>query len=153
MHELSTRDANRSITWHATLGRYLVLMLAFNVTWEVLQLPLYTLWSTGGAGEIVFAVVHCTLGDLVIATVALVASLLILSDASWPGLRYWPVAILATLIGVIYTGYSEWVNVHVLKSWAYAPAMPVLPIAGVGLGPILQWTVLPPVAFALARRS
>jgi hypothetical protein len=46
---------------------YLGLVLVGNLTWEILHLPLYTIWTTGSMQEVAFAVVHCTLGDLLIA--------------------------------------------------------------------------------------
>jgi hypothetical protein len=38
-----------------------------NLAWEFAQMPHYTLWRTGSPGEIAFAVLHCTVGDVVIA--------------------------------------------------------------------------------------
>ena len=49
--------------WLVTLRWYLPLALAANLAWEAAQLPLYTLWREGSAGEIAAAVLHCTLGD------------------------------------------------------------------------------------------
>ena len=47
----------RIMSW---IVRPVLLFAAFNFAWEVLQLPFYTLLSTGTAGEIIFAVLHCT---------------------------------------------------------------------------------------------
>ena len=49
----------------------------------------------------------------------------------------------ALVLGVGYTIYSEWMNVNVRGNWAYAPAMPTLPGIGTGLFPLLQWIVVP----------
>jgi hypothetical protein len=61
------------------------------------------------------------------------------------------VALLATILGAAFTMVSEWVNVEIWRSWAYAPAMPRLPPLGTGLTPMLQWLVIPSLALGLAR--
>ena len=55
--------------------RYLAISACFNLAWEIAQLPLYTIWRTAGAGEILFAVIHCTLGDVLVAAGSLLLAL------------------------------------------------------------------------------
>jgi hypothetical protein len=45
-------------------------------------------------------------------------------------------------------------NITILRSWTYSEAMPRLELAGIeiGLSPLLQWLLLPPLALRLARR-
>lgn len=116
-----------------------------NLGWEVLQLPFYTLWSTASAPAIAWGVLHCTLGDVLIAVVTFVVARRL--TRGLPGMVF--LVALITL-GVGYTVFSEWLNVSVRASWAYAPAMPVVPPFGTGLTPLLQWILLPPAAFFLA---
>lgn len=133
---------------------YLGLMFAGNLIWEILHLPLYTLWTTASARYQAFAVIHCTFGDLLIAFAALVAALLIAGNAKWPRRQFLPVAAFAIAFGIGYTVFSEWLNVTVRASWAYSEWMPVVPLFGlkVGLSPLLQWLVIPTAAFALTAR-
>lgn len=130
-----------------TLGCYLGLLLGVNLVWEILQLPLYTLWEEENVAFIAFAVAHCTGGDLLIGLAALAAAWVLCGARPWPQRRYREVAVTATLLGVAYTVFSEWHNTAVLASWRYAAQMPVLPVTGTGLAPLLQWIVLPPLAF------
>ncbi len=53
-------DPVNSGYWLSSMRFYLLAVTLFNGVWEVVQLPLYTLWNTGSAGEIIFAVLHCT---------------------------------------------------------------------------------------------
>ena len=140
--------------WLRGLRIYLAVILAGNLVWEVLHLPLYTIWQTGSLREQAFAVLHCTLGDLLIATTSLVLALLLAGDAAWPVRRAWPVAALTILFGVSYTIYSEWLNVSVRAAWAYSEWMPVIAIGKlhIGLSPLLQWIVLPAAAAWIAYR-
>ena len=66
------------------LRRYLGVSLVAHLGWEMLQLPLYTLWSTGTLRQQAFAVFHCTLGDLMIAGLSLLLALALLARATWP---------------------------------------------------------------------
>ncbi len=58
-----------------SFGCYLGVSIVANLVWEFLQLPLYTLWTTGTRREQVFAVLHCTIGDAMIAGFSLLAAL------------------------------------------------------------------------------
>lgn len=139
-------------SWLRVLRRYFGFMVISSLAWEALQLPLYTLWDTGSMSEIAFAVLHCSAGDLIIAAFSLAAALVLVGDDSWPARRHIAVALAVIVFGVVYTAYSEWLNVYVRGSWGYSPAMPLVPLIGVGLSPILQWIVLPFAAFSWAWR-
>ncbi|MCW5645180.1 MAG: hypothetical protein KIT63_24020 [Rhodoferax sp.] len=134
-----------------TAGRYLLAVTVLNLVWEVAQLPLYTIWTTGSARDNLFAVLHCTVGDAMIATIALATALVVCRAKNWPSHRFLAVALIAIIFGLGYTIYSEWRNTSVTMSWAYADAMPRL--LGVGLSPIAQWLVVPGVVFWWMRRS
>lgn len=138
--------------WLPMLWRYLAVMLPGNLVWEVAHLPLYTLWTIGSAGEKVFAVAHCTAGDMLIAAISLLCALLITGDARWPKTGFARVAGLTVAFGIGYTVLSEWLNTVVRESWAYAAAMPTVPVLGTGVSPLLQWVVVPCAAFWLMRR-
>ena len=53
----------------------------------------------------------------------------------------------AIVLGVAYTILSEWLNVEIRRTWSYTAAMPVLPLIGTGLTPLLRWVVVPGLAF------
>jgi hypothetical protein len=133
-------------------SRYLVAVAAGNLLWEFLQLPLFTLWRTASPAEIVFAVLHCWIGDALIAFFALAVGVL-LAGGGWPRRAYWRTAAIAITLGFAYTVFSEWLNVTVRGSWAYAAAMPRVPPLGTGLSPLLQWIIVPIAAFVWAREK
>jgi hypothetical protein len=135
-------------------GHYLAASLIAHLLWETLQLPLYTLWSTGTVRQQVFAVVHCTIGDVLIAGVSLLTALALFDRASWPRTGAAPVFAAHLALGISYTIFSEWLNIHVRASWAYSDLMPVVPVIGTGLAPLLQWFIAPTCALwrAMGRR-
>lgn len=142
------------LLWLAGLRVYLGIVFIGSLAWEVLHLPLYTIWTAGTLWEQAFAAGHCTLGDLVIAACALTLALLLVGAPGWPRNRFWPVTILAVVFGLAYTVFSEWQNVVVRAPWTYSHLMPVVSVAGskIGLSPLLQWIVVPGTAFAVMRR-
>lgn len=143
--------ATWSRTRLAVLGRYAATVLLLNALWEIAQLPLYTLWWTAPIREVAFAVVHCTAGDVLIAVASLLLAIALFGRA-WPVRRFVPVVSVTIVLGLTYTGFSEWLNVYVRHTWAYTPWMPVLPGAGLGIAPLVQWIVVPLVGFAWMRR-
>lgn len=133
-----------------TILRFIGAMAAGNLLWEVGHMPLYTLWEVGTWGEIAYAVLHCTVGDVMIAGICLLLSLAFLGGSAWPRRRFGAVAIATILMALSYTVFSEWLNTEVRGSWAYRDAMPRLPELGIGLTPLLQWIVVPVLAFLWA---
>ncbi|PWS34366.1 hypothetical protein DFH01_25440 [Falsiroseomonas bella] len=146
-----TRPGRADLAWLRTLRAYLAVLVALMLAWEVAQLPLYTLWRERTAGEIAWAVIHCTAGDAIIGMSSLGAALLLAGAPEWPRARFGPVLLLTLGIGLAVTVYLEWLNVEVKRAWAYAEAMPRLPPFGTGLTPFLQWVLLPPAALLVAR--
>ena len=136
------------------MRRYLMFVTLGNLIWETAQLPLYTIWQEGTVRDLAIAVLHCTAGDVLIATASIVAGLLV-TGHDWPDRldAYRRVALAAIAIGVTYTVFSEWLNIVVRRSWAYSELMPVIPLVGAGLSPALQWMVVPLAGFWFARRG
>lgn len=139
-----------SVAWLPALRRYVSVIVVGSLVWEFAQLPLYTLWTTGSANEIIFAVLHCTGGDVLIAEATLIGSLLLLGTAEWPRARFLPVAAATLISGIGITAYSEHLNTA-RGAWTYSDLMPVWPGTGIGLAPLAQWIVIPILAFAIAR--
>jgi hypothetical protein len=138
--------------WRRALRRYMAFVAAANLVWEFAHLPLYTIWETGSTFGLVFAAVHCTGGDILIALSSLMLALLLAGDDAWPARRQRRVAVLTIAFGLAYTVFSEWLNIEVREAWAYRDLMPVIPIIDAGLSPVMQWVVIPLAAFWWARR-
>lgn len=134
---------------------YLPWLAALNLAWESLHVPLYTLWKEAEASYIAFAVVHCTLGDVMIGGSSLGLALIVTRAGTLEGWRWRRTAALTAVIGTAYTAFSEWMNVELRRTWAYSELMPTLEVGGIetGLSPLLQWILLPPLALYLGRRA
>lgn len=127
--------------WTAVAG-------VLHARWEIGHLPLYTLWEEPDRWRVARYVLHCTLGDALIAAGTYLATALVLRRTDWPAVspyRGWP------LVGVAgYTALNEWINVYAIGGWAYRETMPV--VAGIGLRPLLQWIVVPSLTLPILRR-
>ena len=148
-----------SIRWYADRAvwrliglRYLPLLAGLSLAWEIAQLPLYTLWSEGSPAFIAFSVMHCTLGDALVGANALAVALIVTRAPRCANWRWLRIALVTALAGTAYTGVSEWLNTVAVRNWAYSELMPVVPLLGaeIGLSPLLQWLLLPPLALRLA---
>lgn len=137
--------------WLSSIRLYVATSGILHLVWETLQLPLYTIWSTGSWGEIAFALLHCTIGDLMIASLSLLIALLVVGHRAWPSERFTVVMMTTIIIAVGYTVYSEWMNTTVRKTWQYSNLMPTLPLLGTGVSPFTQWLIVPSIAFAAVR--
>ena len=146
------RNTAESCTARPLLGRALLwagLSLALNLVWEVAQLPLYTIARDPSVARIAYAVLHCTLGDAIIAAAGFILAGLVFQDADWPSSRPWSGGAVATFFGLVYTAYSEWQNVYQAGAWAYSASMPL--VFGIGLAPLLQWLVVPVATLLFVR--
>lgn len=135
------------MSWLSALRRYLLVIAIGNLIWEFAHMPLYTLWLTGTPSEIVFAAIHCTGGDILIALSALTAALILFGSHQWPERSFRRVALSTIAIGIGYTLFSEWLNIEVRQSWDYRDLMPVIPEIDIGLSPLVQWIAVPLLAF------
>ncbi|GAA6178371.1 hypothetical protein NBRC116593_42930 [Sulfitobacter pacificus] len=135
------------------LRRYFSVIIPANLIWEFAHMPLYTIWNEGSWGEIVFAALHCTGGDILIAMSALMLALM-LAGQGWPFARQTrqQVTVLTVAFGLAYTLFSEWLNIVIRAAWAYSDLMPIIPILDAGLSPVLQWIFIPIAAFWWASR-
>jgi len=72
-------DVSRPIEWPLALRRYLALSLGLHLVWEVAQLPLFTIASQPWQQQ-AFAIIHCTLGDGLIAGLSLLVVVALLAS-------------------------------------------------------------------------
>ncbi len=132
--------------WSAVVGFGLLLHFA----WEMLQAPFYAGMPSAAHWPAVVQCGRAALGDVGITLLSYAGVWLEAHTRLWLlerwGWRLW----LFLAIGLVITIGFEWLSVHRWHRWAYAPEMPLL--FGIGVLPLLQWVVLPPLNLWLARR-
>jgi amino acid transporter len=133
----------------ARAGAWSALAFVLNLAWEIAQVRLYTIWTKVDGMSVAWALLHCTMGDVVIAFVMFALAGVVLRRADWPASRPWTGGIIVVIGALAFTAWSEWYNVYRAGNWAYTASMPL--IFGIGLSPLLQWLVLPPVMVGAYR--
>ena len=68
----------------AVLLAWTLLSLLLHLGWELVQLPLYTLWRDPDVGRIAWSVIHCTAGDVLIAISTFLLTSALLRRFDWP---------------------------------------------------------------------
>ena len=139
--------------WRQALRRYLAVTTIANLIWEAAHLPLYTIWNEGEPREKLLAVLHCTAGDVPIALCAWAFGVIVAGGSGWPAEASRRAALLTIAAGLAYTGFSEWLNTTVRRSWSYSELMPVIPGLRLGWSPVPQWIAIPVLALWVARWS
>ena len=140
-------ERRRGFPWRA-LALIFGVATVVNYAWELAQAPLYVGLKNYSAG--VFW--HCfvaSLGDGVIVLLIVVVGWFTLRQSDWflrTGVRGCLVMITA---GLVLALLVEWVAVHILNRWEYTRSMPTLPVVHIGLVPVAQMLILPPLIFRI----
>jgi hypothetical protein len=125
-----------------------VVAVLLNYLWELAQAPLYV-----GLENYNSAVLwHCfvaSLGDALMVLLIVATGWITLRPWEWfeqPGAAGYVMMLTA---GLILSVSVEWVAVNILGRWAYTERMPIVPGVRIGIVPIAQMLLLPPLIFRL----
>lgn len=151
----------RASVWSRVLRRVLdlpelnfaVFAFLLNFPWELLQIPFYAGMADAPHWEATKVCALATLGDAVILVVAYWTAALAARSRQWFSKpRTWPTAVFISA-GLAITLVLERLATGPLDRWQYAASMPIMPFLGVGLTPLLQWLVLPPICLWFVGRQ
>jgi hypothetical protein len=121
-----------------------------NEVWEMAQM--FAFVETAGHSW-VSTVGFCTLaavGDVEIILGIYMVGALAAGDPGWGLNGRWNMYAAAAVLGLIYSVLVEHAALATGR-WSYTESMPVVPVLGAGLWPLLQMTLLPPLTFLFAR--
>ena len=135
-----------------------ILIFAFllNYPWEFLQAPFFEGMAVATHWDAVKVCTRATFGDAVIMLIAYWSVAVAASDRWWlraPS-RVQMLGFIAA--GVIITVAIEHFATQSMDpscGWRYAETMPIVPVVGIGLTPLLQWLLIPPLAIWFVRRQ
>ena len=130
-------------------GLWSSLAFVLHLVWEIAHVRLYTIGMEADGLRTSWAVFHCSLGDVLIALAMFALAGIVLRRADWPVSRPWAGGAIVVIGAMAYTVWSEWHNVYRAGNWGYIAAMPL--IFGIGLSPLLQWLILPPMMVGAYR--
>ena len=132
-----------------------VFALLLNFPWEFLQVPLFEQMPYAAHWEAIKTCSRATLGDAAIMLAAYWVVAAARGHRSWIARPDTTGVVLFATIGLLATAIIERLALAGLwiDSWSYSAAMPVVPGIGVGLSPLLQWVVLPPLVVWFVKRQ
>ena len=133
----------------ARAGLWSALAFILNLAWEIVHVRLYTIWAAADGMSVAWALLHCSLGDVAIALAMFALAGIVLWRADWPASRPWTGGVIVVIGAMAFAAWSEWYNVYRAGNWGYTASMPT--IFGIGLSPLLQWLILPPVMVSAYR--
>ncbi len=143
-----TKSGHANPFWH--LAALFFIAVPLNFGWEIAQGFLYM-----GMSGIAESWWHCfvaSLGDGVLVLLMHLMGWIVFGRSDWftsPGVKPYGLMLgSGLLIGVM----VEWGAVDILHRWQYTEQMPLIPGSGIGLIPVLQMIVLPPLIFAFVSR-
>ena len=131
-----------------------IFALLLNFPWELLQSPLYRSMLDAPHWKAVQRCTLATLGDVIIMVLAYECVALAVHTQRW-----FERPTLGRLSGFVALGILMTIVMERLAlvdqtlGWQYADAMPIIPLIGVGLAPVMQWIVLPPLAIWFVKRQ
>lgn len=123
-----------------------------NFAWEVLQTPFF-IDISDKITTIIWYRFHCTIGDVVISLGCFWLVALISKSRTWFLSPTKGQLLMFIGFGVSYTIFSEIKNVSLYKLWEYSDLMPVIPYIDVGIVPLIQWVIIPPILVLIVRRQ
>jgi len=124
-------------------SRLFVIAVILNYPWERVQSSFY-LTNDGTA----IPWWHCmlaSLGDGLLVLLMFWAGRVIFGHPGWfdrPGLRGY---LLMALTGLVMIIPLEWIMISRMKWWSYTADMPLIPGIAVGISPVAQMLLLPPL--------
>jgi len=139
--------ANKTLRLQAQL---FVLAVPLNLIWEIAQIKAYDFPETSLMTDVIGCFVP-TLGDGLMTLIIFWSGWAIFQDSQWilnPRLKSY---LLMSAVGLLLAVIVEW-NAFRTGAWGYNEQMITTPILGVGLFPVLQMLLLPPVTAVLVQR-
>lgn len=135
-------------TWWMPMSVLACFSFLLHFLWEMAQVPLYAGMARMAHWSGILVCAKATAGDVVIALAAYATAAGCARTWHWRASRGHVAMYLA--VGVAITVVLEGLNVYVWHRWAYAAAMPL--VLGIGVSPLLQWAIAPPLALWLMQR-
>lgn len=128
-----------------------------NLPWEFIQAPLFEHMADAVHWQATLLCLRAALGDGLMSVAAYLAAAILVRDRYWAIDRKLPGRALAAFIAlpIVATIVIERLALAGIwmEGWSYSALMPVVPVIGVGLSPLVQWIVLPLAVFWLVRRQ
>lgn len=137
-------DASRT-PLATTLARLFIAAVVFNYPWERAQSTLYV--ARDGTPIPWWQCFSMSLGDGLLVLLIFWSGWIFFGRPEWfqhPGVRGYALMAIAALVMII---PLEWGMIYGVEWWSYTPQMPLIPSLAVGVSPVAQMLIFPPLIF------
>lgn len=134
-------------TFFAALG---LIAFGLNWPWEMAQMPAYAEMAGTSWRETALPCAVAALGDVGLTLAVCGLGALAAGRVGWGMEGSWNVYAAAALLGAVLATVVE-CRLIASGAWSYNARMPIVPVLGVGLWPVLQTALLTPVSLWAAR--
>ena len=126
-----------------------------NLPWEFIQVPLFEHMADAVHWDATKACLRAALGDGLMSVAAYLVAAGLVRDRSWVLDASRSALVVFLALPIVATIAIERLAISGLwmEGWGYSALMPMVPLLGVGLSPLLQWSVLPLGVLWLVRRQ
>ena len=124
--------------------------ILINYVWEMAQMPLYRGMPFDELRSYLLCL-KASFGDGNITVAIYIVGLILFREPYWSDKpTFWKVLYLVAAGGIV----AVLIEILALRDqrWVYSPSMPLLPVVGVGLSPLLQLIILPYLSFFLSSK-
>ena len=126
--------------------KFLIASFLFSLLYELAHSPLYIFIDAPTLERKISFILHCAFGDVGFFISGYHLTALILKNWLLLYEKFsWRNVLLFTFFSFSHTVIAELYHVHILGSWEYNDAMPIVPLLGIALTPFVQNLILPPL--------
>ncbi len=124
-----------------------------NLFWEAIQAPLFVFDQQSSVFPLTGCLLFCSGVDSLMILTSYWTLSVVARNRYWflpKRPSYW---VSFVGVGLLLAFISEYTAIHYRNLWQYSERMPVIPGLDIGLTPILQWLILPPIVLILLTRA
>lgn len=130
-----------------------IFSLPLKLAWEFWQVSFFADLAQGPHWRSVLRCTQAAVGDVFISLLAYWAVCVTTRTRWWVKRPTSAQVVIFIGVGLAVTVLLEILATRVFGRWSYSETMPVVPGLGVGLLPLAQWLLLPPIVLWFVRRS
>lgn len=143
------RKVKEKHTYRHILYATLIVAYVLNFVWELAHGPLYKGFQYDE--KHIYFCALATLADVLMVLLLFFAFGLLFNDVFWTRNMNTKKVILLMLVGGLGANFSEMIHLQ-NGHWIYTSTMPLLPLTGAGVTPVLQFTFLPWFIFLIISK-
>lgn len=126
-----------------------IVAFILNWFWEMAQMRAFVEMATASWTTTLVPCTFAALGDVILTFLVYGVGALLTRRSTWGLQAQWRDFALAAIAGGTVATAYEWLT-QFTGRWTYTVEMPIVPVIGVGLWPLMQLTIITPISIWIA---